>query len=751
MSLQITYPFTTPGNYTYDADKIEVADGKAKLKLNDLPDQDFNEDFADDTGFTYDSDKSEFTDGKVQQKMVDNAGLEFNQPFDSDSGFTYDSDKAEFTGGLVKQKDKMPDGATCGANFGANINLQGWSGGVVTGTAVGGAAVSGNKLDLTGGGKYVDYNADLNADSQQVGCVRLKYTPNYNGTSPSYYPIFSILKANAVANNIIMLRHESGNVKVFIEDSSGSNIMSASLPSWTVVQGQTYEIELNWDLTTGATRLFIDGIQHGSTQTATGIRDSNISIFRLGGNYNGVQTNNCYIDDVLVFPTVQHTTDYTPDYSVPTYRYDSSKVELPAFSYSSLGDIQAFTNFVTTENNTPHYVINDKYYSGGWVVSDGSYAQSNTAAEVLANIATLPLSDTVNIDVVFNSNNSAAMDCGDLTLTYTGQKVEGSVVICPEMHYTGVGTLQAITNFVTTDQNSPRYTLQIGRSGDYLYWDGAQWSVSDGTYAQANNEATFLAHVADLDIEGEVYGQFKIIFDDSTSVQMNVSDLTVTVTGQTYPTDNPKIEVASTFSAEAILSAAETATKTGSDEIKYHAKVGSLYYWINDDTLEESDGTYAQANTASEWNEFFAEQTVPETPSICAWRALLHSADGLTTPELDQIILTYDYYGGSVTDPTTCILFGTEYDAEGNPVSGMTIKAVLNKRAEYNDEIGIGVTEISTTTDDDGYWDMDLIPNELLTPDDTTYEITFTKSGYRNRIFKDIEIPNQVSKNFYEL
>ena len=35
MSLQIVYPFTTPANYEFDSDLIEVVDGKAKLKLVD--------------------------------------------------------------------------------------------------------------------------------------------------------------------------------------------------------------------------------------------------------------------------------------------------------------------------------------------------------------------------------------------------------------------------------------------------------------------------------------------------------------------------------------------------------------------------------------------------------------------------------------------------------------------------------------------------------------------------------------------
>ena len=51
----INYPFTTPANYTFDTDKIEVTGGIAQLKLTISGGQTFNEDFADDTGLEVDA------------------------------------------------------------------------------------------------------------------------------------------------------------------------------------------------------------------------------------------------------------------------------------------------------------------------------------------------------------------------------------------------------------------------------------------------------------------------------------------------------------------------------------------------------------------------------------------------------------------------------------------------------------------------------------------------------------------------
>jgi hypothetical protein len=98
----------------------------------------------------------------------------------------------EFVGGKAQQKDQRPADATFGANYNSNINGN-WGDGVLIGTPVGGASVLGGKLDLAHNDvRYVDYDADLNADSQQTGCIRFKVTPNYTGGPPSIYYFFSI-------------------------------------------------------------------------------------------------------------------------------------------------------------------------------------------------------------------------------------------------------------------------------------------------------------------------------------------------------------------------------------------------------------------------------------------------------------------------------------------------------------------------------------------------------------------------------
>ena len=194
--------------------------------------------------------------------------------FNTEGNYNYDSDKVEFVGGKAQLKDLTPANATFYAAYGSDINGN-WGGGVLTGSGVGSPTVSGGKLDLKGGGvKYVDYDADLNADSQQVGCIRMRIAPNYTGAPAANRAICVITRADAQDENQIFIDHQvTGNLRLRVWDGSGIQQIVWTA-AWSPTSGQTYEIELNWDFTTGATRIFIDGVQLGTTIATTMTRSS---------------------------------------------------------------------------------------------------------------------------------------------------------------------------------------------------------------------------------------------------------------------------------------------------------------------------------------------------------------------------------------------------------------------------------------------------------------------------------------------
>jgi len=218
-------PYTTAGNYTVsDGAKVEVASGLARLKALTGTSTDFS--------------------------------------FAASGNYTFLGTDVEVTGGAARLKSQIDATMTFYANYSSNINGT-WGNGTLTGIATGGAAVSGGKLDLSfDDARYVDYDADLNADSQTTGCIRFLVKPNYTG-SPAVTQIFTCQCQDiGNNNNLVQVQHQStGQIRFAIFDSSGSIIAAYNAAVWSPTSGVEYEIEFNFDLTPSseAHRIFIDG------------------------------------------------------------------------------------------------------------------------------------------------------------------------------------------------------------------------------------------------------------------------------------------------------------------------------------------------------------------------------------------------------------------------------------------------------------------------------------------------------------
>jgi len=505
MSLGINLPFDNEDNYTFDSDDIEISGGNAALKLKDNPGQDFN------------------------------------QPFDSDTGFTYDSDKSEFTGGKVQQKDQRPTDATCYATYTTDINLNA-GGGVLTGTASGGAMASGGYLDLkTGGVKYVDYAGLNNADNLiQTGCIRFILKPNYSGSPAAIRNFIVISEASEDASNLVNIYHKSsdGNIKVVMNNQTTGTIMTEDLGVWNPTAGTDYEFELNFAIDTvgggtTAIRLFIDGTQFGATKTGViGTRSSAIGLIRVGTNVGTGDTSNHSIKDLILFSEVQHTTNYTKGYTLPEADYLGDVVTLPDFIYSGGGLLQAFTNIVSTETNSPRWIINDLYYSGGWTASSGTWATASPIADILANMATLPTANTVTIELVTN-NGSVQMDAADLTLTYAGQiYATDNPTIEPN---TAISADQLITFVETVNKSGSddiKYTIKV--DGVQKYWNGSVVVNSSG-YSQTNTAAEIQANGSEF--TGTLIPVIHLHSEDGTTTP-SIGNL-----AYTYDYNPPEIDV----------------------------------------------------------------------------------------------------------------------------------------------------------------------------------------------------------------
>ena len=214
------------------------------------------------------------------------------------------------------------------------------------------------------GSSYVVYDGTSNADVAQVGCIRCWVELTASNT------IFSISQSAASANNLIRLRTNSGILHLTINDSAGSAIINdvAFGSAWSG-KGPSL-VEVDFDITTGATRVFINGFQQGSTDTSTGTRNTTIDNIVIGAQYDGSDPHAGYLKDFAIFDTVQHTANYEMLNFLPL-----------GVKLYKLDDLEGETVQVTADGN----YVGDFVVSGGEIADIGSdYTASTVIAVGLA-------------------------------------------------------------------------------------------------------------------------------------------------------------------------------------------------------------------------------------------------------------------------------------------------------------------------------------------------------------------------------
>lgn len=491
MSQKTIFPFLNPVNYTPDP-TVEISNG-ARLKLIDLISQ------------------------------------VFTQTFDSDIGFTYDNTKTEFISGVARQKDQAPTNSVTWATYTSITNLNYVASGSATATLTGSPSINDGKFECLGGdNENAIYNNTNIATIQNAGAMKLKWTAGYNGSPAANINIIQ-LGNSSNPSKLILMHHTNGFLRISAWDSGGANIhLIAQIAAFVPVSGTAYEFEVNFTASTGIIELYLDGVFQGATPIT--------AFTRAGTNYLYVGSGTTYIiadgayEDAIIFDVVQHSGgsggNYTSGYVLQEAKYLEDLITLPSFIYSGPGSVQAFTSFVTVLIGAVKFNINGLYYSGGWIVSDDTYVKMNTTAEILANIASLPTTDTIIIKArTQNINTQMSMD--NLILSYTGQIYP---VTNPILTTNSSIEHDSLENFVETVMasggDSIKYNLSKGNT--FYWWNGSAWVEANGTFAQSNTAAEILANVASF-TSLKVFMRIKLFFhSNSGSTTPEITLLTIT-------------------------------------------------------------------------------------------------------------------------------------------------------------------------------------------------------------------------------
>jgi len=226
----------------------------------------------------------------------------------------------------------------CFATYLATADLD-YGGGELDATVFGDATISAGKLNLsTGTVANVRYHAHNNAHMGQEGSIRFKLTPNYTGTPASSQIWYDLYAEDGTDKDRILFFHSStgGNITLFLYDENATLQGNITFGAWSPSAGTEYEILLCFDVTNGATRLFIDGVQKGSTATSTMTRNTWCHFFRLGATRSGTETANFSIDDFIIYDIVLKTAHYESGYSLPLM---PTITELTGFIFDCCGPI----------------------------------------------------------------------------------------------------------------------------------------------------------------------------------------------------------------------------------------------------------------------------------------------------------------------------------------------------------------------------------------------------------------------------
>ncbi len=489
----ITYNFNTSGNYVFDAAKIEVT-------------------------------------GSVAQLILGNSNLIFNEDFATDAGFVYDNALVEFVSGMMRQKDRSPANSVFATTYAAGFDLDWHKSGSVTATLNGVPTNVGGKMVCTGAqGVYYTKN------TATIETHKFKYTPNYTTTPPTNVNL--VTSHNGTNNNdrVTLTNSPSGNnFRVFLSNSTGTTLLStvAVGGAWTPTAGVEYEIELVVDSVAGTVRIFVDGVLHGTATPGAWSRGVSVHNYWIGGStvvYNVAEGS---FDDYIVFDDAQHSSSYTPGYSILS-RYGLSHVDLPILTHAQLGGILALVSLATTEAGTPRYTFAagagvHQYWNGSaWVATDSTYAQANDVATANTNFPTFAFSGetTFSISVLFEDTNTLSY-IDDLTVIHngnTGYPMDNPTIV-PTTSIVQDDLNSLAAAFTATGLNDVRISFDV--DGQQKYWSGSAWINSDGTYAQASTIADAQTNIASFATVGTLKPVFHLHSDDGQSTP-NIDTATI--------------------------------------------------------------------------------------------------------------------------------------------------------------------------------------------------------------------------------
>ena len=267
-----------------------------------------------------------------------------------------------------------------------------------------------------------------------------------------------------------------------------------------------------------------------------------------------------------------------------------------------------------------------------------------------------------------------------------------------------------------------------------VYVDGAlkgSNTLASVTRTQAITEGVLGAYSGKIGGLNASYSDL-VVFD---TVQHTGASYTpgYTLSEVAYPTDNPVIVPTATFKSTEIRSFTSDITALGLDKVKFVLNInGTDTYWTGSEWATSAG--YSQSNTTTEM-DVNAEAALSSRCTVVP-KIYLHSENGLSTPYIDNITITYDLTLADPSLPFKVNLEGFIY-ASGTPAAGQTVKFRPYQEGWINEGVMQRYAfDTVATTDSAGHFSADV----FLQPSGKFWEMKIGPQTYKVALSQQEEL-----------
>ena len=534
--------------------EVSGSDDAAILRLKDKTDNDDNIDYEIPAEYVLsDGAKLEIIGGQAKLKAI--SGSENNWPFTAPASYTYDSAKIKIVGGKAKLIGGTGIYAQYHLNESSGTNVDDASPNNRDGTTI-------NMEDSDWVAGKLNNCLQFDGTNEYVNCGDIG---NFERTDP--FSLECWIKTTDAGNACLLtkalwdgstyrgyiLTLSAGKLRVYLVHDTGANEWIDIITNVTVNDNTYKHVVVTYDgssLASGLT-IYVNNV----SQVVVVNRDllgSNTILttanFQISGRGGANELFEGQIDEVVVYDKELSVAEVAARYNsgsgTEDEGFDTNNPSIvPNSGYAFTAALNTFTETIVTPSGTgiKYHCSSDngvtwKYWTGAaWVVTDDSYTQANTAANVDTNIGSLASSGIFKFRALLNSDGSNTPELDNI---YTSELITYSTIddlyidtkdasqIPPAAILTWISTLISNTKPVNTDI---RILFSNNGRASWLTWSGS-WQAP--TSAITRTDATPITdaqnNFSSLPLGSNTLDVRLFLYTSDSSVRPQISNINAT-------------------------------------------------------------------------------------------------------------------------------------------------------------------------------------------------------------------------------